>query len=204
MTTTISPGPNGVTITGVNDEDILLFSNNSYSVFFDGSDVGIGQNLQGFQLMSDGTILMTFATLFNSGGTQYNPEDIARFTPTSLGTNTSGSWSMYFDGSTQSLSGTNEDIDGFFVQPSGLILISTVGDVSVPNTPTGTISALDEDILIYTPATGRYTWHMDAGDVGFSDNSNEDIDAFWVAGNGGIYFSTCRELYSIRFGGSGQ
>lgn len=197
-------GPDGVTITGVNDEDILLFSNNSYSTFFDGSDVGIGQNLQGFQLMSDGTILMTFATLFNSGSTQYNPEDIARFTPTSLGTNTSGSFSMYFDGSNNSLSGSNEDIDGFFVQPSGLILISTVGDVSVPNTPTGTINALDEDILIYTPATGRYTWHMDAGDVGFSDSSNEDIDAFWVASNGSIYFSTVGNFTVSGLGGRGN
>ena len=83
--------------------------------------------------MSDGTILMTFAGTVNG----YARQNIARFTPTSLGTNTSGSFSMYFDGTANSLTTNNESIDGFFVQSDGKILISTVGDASVPNTPSG-------------------------------------------------------------------
>jgi Flp pilus assembly pilin Flp len=196
------PASGGTTISDVDREDIVLFSNNSYSLFFDGSDVGLaGINLQGFQLMSDGTILMTFANLVTVNGNTYNPEDIARFTPTSLGANTSGTFSMYFDGSNNGLSG---DIDGFFVQSTGLIFISTSGSVTVPQSPSGTLNANDEDIIIFTPATGRYTWHMDAGDVGLDNGGSEDIDAFWVASSGAIYFSTVGNFTVTGLSGRGN
>ncbi|MCL4869690.1 MAG: carbohydrate-binding protein [Anaerolineae bacterium] len=188
-------GPNGVPLGGVNDEDIVLFVNGGYSLFFDGSDVGVGQNLQDFQLLPDGTILMTFANLFNHGGNTYNPEDIVRFTPTSLGTNTSGSFSMFFDGSQYGLGDTSngrlEYIDGFFVQSTGTILISTVGNMRVPSSATQNIDANDEDIVLFNPTTGYYSWFIDGSDIGFdANNAAENIVAFWLNSQGHVYFST--------------
>lgn len=116
--------PNGA----ADDEDILIYSGGIYSMLFDGEDVGAGVKVQDFQLMPDGTILMTFGNLINLGGTTYNIEDIARFTPTGLGLTTSGSFSMFLDGSTYGLSSASGDIDGFFVDTNGTILLSTVTD----------------------------------------------------------------------------
>lgn len=188
-------GPSNVPLTDVNDEDIVLFTNGSYSLFFDGSDVGIGQNLQGFQLLPDGTILMTFANLFNSGGNTYNPQDIARFTPTSLGTNTSGSFSMAFDGSNFGLPANNANaaIDGFYYNASqNRYLISTVGDPGFSITGnSGGNNVRDEDIFQVDPSTGIQSWYLDGSDVGFDrTNAAENIVAFGLNGNGHVYFST--------------
>lgn len=177
-------GPSGPTLTGVNDEDILLFNNGSYSVFFDGSDVGVGQNLQDFQLMTDGTLLMTFANSFTANGLTVNIQDIVRFTPTSLGSTTAGTFSMFFDGSNNGMSNNSEDIDGFYAQANGSILLSTTGNLS-----SGGYSANDEDISLFSG--GSFSTYMDSSDVGFAaNNDDEDIDAFWLASNGNIYFST--------------
>lgn len=187
-------GPSGETLYGVNDEDIILFTNGSYYQFFDGEDVNVGQKLRDFQLMSDGTILMTFGeTIFVSGGPFY-PEDIVRFTPTSLGTNTTGSFSLFFDGSANGLGDTSngrlEYIDGFYVRSSGMILLSTEGSMRVPASPSGNLDANDEDIVLFNPTSGRYIWHIDGSDIGLNDNNSEEIDAFWEQNDDLLYFST--------------
>jgi len=70
-------------------------------------------------------------------------------------------------------------------------LLSTTGNASV----TG-VSAVDEDILAFTPTSlgdvtaGTWSFYFDGSDVGLADSSNEDIDAADVAPNGNIYLST--------------
>ena len=46
------------------DEDILEFDtgSSSWSIYFDGSDVGVTNDVNAFTLLSDGTILISFNT----------------------------------------------------------------------------------------------------------------------------------------------
>ena len=172
------------------DVDILYFNGTSWSLFFDASDVGIstsGQDVNDFHIVDADTILMSFDAPITLGGLAVNPWDIVRFDATSLGDNTAGSFSLYFDGDDVGLTTTNGQIDALEVLPDGRILISTTKDPSVP----GVTGAADEDILAFTPTTlgdttsGSWAMYFDGSDVGLAD----DIDALDVAPNGDIYLS---------------
>jgi hypothetical protein len=77
---------------------------------------------------------------------------VTRFCPTSLGDNTAGTFSWYFDGSDVGLSTTQERIDAFERLQDGRLLISTNGVATVPGPGGTTITAQDEDLLVFTPA----------------------------------------------------
>ena len=181
------------------DEDILRFdpNTNSWTMFFDGSDVGLGSNssqdVDAFDLLDDGTILLSItgsATVPNVGS--ITDADIVRFTPTTLGATTAGTYSWYFDGSDVGLTTTGEDIDAIDVLADGRIVISTLDSVSV----TGA-TGVDEDLLVFTPtalgATTAGTWaiYFDGSDVGLADTNNEDVNGVWIDPNTGhVYLST--------------
>lgn len=177
------------------DEDILIYNTGSatWSVYFDGSDVGLGSaDVNAFELMSDGTVLMSFDAAFSVTGLgTVDDSDIVRFTPTSTGSTTAGTFSWYFDGSDVGLSTNNEDIDALDVLSDGRILISTIGGVSV----TGA-SGDDTDLLAFTPTalgattTGTWAVYFDGSDVGLTTNSSEDVNGAWVATNGDVYLSS--------------
>jgi hypothetical protein len=102
----VSSTTNGNVGFAFSDEDIVRFDPNtdSWTMYFDGSDVGLGtnssQDVDAFDLLDDGTILLSIAgdtTIPNVGA--IDDADIVRFTPTSLGLNTAGVYSWYFDGS---------------------------------------------------------------------------------------------------------
>ncbi|HLO32810.1 MAG TPA: hypothetical protein VK249_26940 [Anaerolineales bacterium] len=178
----------------VEDVDILYFDGTSWSLFFDASDVGIstsGQDLNDFQIVDSSTILMSFETATTLGTLAVDPWDIVRFNATSLGNVTSGTFSMYLDGSDVGLDTTSEAIDALDVLPDGRVLISTVSSSSVPG-----ISALDEDLLAFTPTSlgdntsGTWAMYFDGSDVGLADSSSEDISGLDVTTNGDIYLST--------------
>lgn len=182
-------------LTDVGDEDILFFDalSNFFSQIFDGSDVGVGgTDLDAFHFLDSDTILMSFTsrrTLAGLGTAEAS--DIVRFDATSLGATTSGTFSMFLDGSSLGLSTSSENIDGIDVLPDGRLLVSTLGSFTVPG-----VSGADEDLLALTPSTpGNYssgTWslYFDGSDVGLSSNSGEDVNGFSVADNGDIYLST--------------
>ncbi len=191
------------TVGGVSfgSEDILAYDMTSglYAMYFDGSDVGLTVNTGGFTKLSDGTLLISpisAITLPVVGSV--DDSDIVRFTPTSLGDNTAGTWSMYFDGSDVGLSTNDEDIDAIHVLPDGSILMSFLGNVSV----TG-VSGVDEDLLKFTPtslgATTAGTWSMyfDGSDVGLSESSYEDVYGAWVDGSNGDIYLTVRGTFSV-------
>ncbi|MCP4418931.1 MAG: hypothetical protein GY805_20125 [Chloroflexi bacterium] len=82
-------------------------------------------------------------------------EDIIRFTPISLGTSTSGSWSLEFDGSDVGLSGSStEDVWGIWQdETSGDIYLTTRGSFTVSG-----ITGDGADILLCgSPTTGSST-----------------------------------------------
>jgi hypothetical protein len=178
------------------DEDILTFDRSSgvWSMFFDGSDVGVGGvDIDAVSLQGDGSILMSFdaAITLGSLGTVADA-DIVRFTPTSTGSTTAGAFSWYFDGSDVGLTNSSEDIDAIGFTPDGRLVISTEGAVAV----TG-VSGADEDLLVFTAtqlgATTSGTWAMyfDGSDVGLSNTSSEDVNGAWIdPATGKIYLTT--------------
>jgi predicted outer membrane repeat protein len=184
----------GQSIGGVSsaDEDILRFDGANWSLFFDGSDVGVGSpDLFAFSILDSDSILMAFNANVTVNGISATPQDVLRFDATSLGSTTAGSFSLYFDGSDVGLSTTDEKIDSVSLLPDGRLLISTTGASSVP----GVSAGRDEDVLAFTPTTlgsntsGTWSMYFDGSDVGLSQTSGEDIDALDVV-NGNIYLST--------------
>lgn len=134
------------------DEDVLTFDEGTgeWALFFDGSDVGLSKgDVDAFYLRTDGTLLLSLLnTLELSGLEPVDDSDILLFDPTSLGPDTAGAFSLYFDGSDVGLETSAEDIDGLMELPNGQLIITTQGKVVVPGA-----SAQDEDALVFTPTS---------------------------------------------------
>ncbi|HKY53169.1 MAG TPA: SBBP repeat-containing protein, partial [Anaerolineales bacterium] len=188
---------NSATVGGVaaQDVDILSFNSTTWSMLFDGSDVGINtstQDLNEFHLLDADSILLTFDAPITLGTLAADPWDVVRFDATSLGDSTTGTFSLYFDGNDVELDTTAEYLDGLDVLPDGRVLISTTGNPSV----SGVTGEVDEDILAFTPITlgavtsGTWSMYFDGSDVGLADTGDEDVDALAVRSNGDIFLST--------------
>jgi hypothetical protein len=175
------------------DEDIIWLNPDTgvYTMYFDGSDVGVTGDSDAFEILTDGTLLLSF----NADGSvpglgAVDESDIVRFVPTSLGATTAGAFQLYFDASDVGLSTSSEDVDALDVLPDGRLLISTEGSFSV----TGA-SGVDADGIAFTPTSlgattsGSWSLYFDGSDVGLS-NSSEDIIGLWVAANGNLYLTT--------------
>ena len=149
---------------------------------------------------------MSFDTDFTlSGFGAADDSDILRFTPTSTGSTTAGTWSWYFDGSDVGLTTSDEDVDAFAIAPDGRLLISTIGTVSV----TGA-SGADEDLLAFTPTalgsttSGTWAMYFDGSDVGLASTSNEDVNGVWVDAAGKIYLTTLGNFSVTGVSGDGS
>lgn len=182
------------TIGGVSaaDEDILYFDGTNWSLFFDGSDVGVSSpDLVAFSFLDADTILMVFSTNVIVNGMTATPQDILRFDAASLGSTTAGTFSLYFDGSDVGLTTSAENIDALTFLPEGRILLSTTGNPSV----TGVSAGRDEDVLLFTAASlgsttsGTWLLYFDGSDVGLGESSDEDIEALDIVGED-VYLST--------------
>ncbi|HXQ35468.1 MAG TPA: hypothetical protein VN843_15730, partial [Anaerolineales bacterium] len=174
------------------DEDILRFDGTNWSLFFDGSDVGVGStDLFGFSILDADTILMSFSGAVTVNGISALPQDILRFDATSLGSNTVGTFSMYLNGIDVGLDLSAEKIDSVSLLQDGRVLISTTGDPAV----VGITGAKDEDVLAFMPTSlgnntsGNWSMYFDGSDVGLADTSGEDVDALDIVG-GKVYLST--------------
>ena len=181
------------------DEDILAFNtaNNTWSLHFDGSDVGLGdsrnQDIDAFFLQADTSILfsVTGATSLPDVG-EIDDSDIIRFIPNTLGSTTAGSFELYFDGSDVGLTRNSENIDAIHILVNGDIIISTKGNVIV-----GNVTAKDEDLLRFAPNTlgantsGYWSVYLDGSNIGLDTSSSEDIYGVWVDNTSeNIYLST--------------
>jgi hypothetical protein len=174
----------------VSDEDILWFDGTSWTMYFDGSDAGVAGDLNAFHIIDEQHILMTFSHDNMVSGVTVDNHDIALFTATSLGENTTGIFSLFFDGDVAGLTTQREDIDAVHLLPDGRLVISAQGTPSV----TGVAGLKDEDLFAFTPAApGNYTtggtWEMyfDASDVGISGGG--DIVAVSVGAGGDLFLS---------------
>ncbi len=195
--TTTVPGVGSVTKQDIVAYDVGL---NTWSLYFDGSDVGLSSfAIDALALLPSGELLIStdvggsLAGLTGGpSGTTIASSDIVKFTPTSLGPNTAGTWSFYFDGSDVGLTQSSENIDALAVLPNGDLLISTSGDPAVP----GLSGLRDEDIMQFHPTSlgattaGTWAYYFDGSDVGLGSNSNEDVDALAATAAGNLLLST--------------
>ncbi|NNJ12716.1 hypothetical protein EKD04_020535 [Chloroflexales bacterium ZM16-3] len=193
------------------DEDILAYdtSTSAWSLYFDGSDVGLGQSglqdVTAFRLMDDGSILFSFvAATAVPGLGVVDGSDIVRFIPTTLGTTTDGSFERYFDGSDVGLTTAAERIDTIGLLPDGRLILSTTGSFSVPG-----VSGSDEDLVTFTPTSlgantrGSWALYFDGSDVGLS-SSSEDVNGVWAdPGSGQIYLTTLGRFSASGLSGDG-
>ncbi|MCP4206981.1 MAG: tandem-95 repeat protein, partial [Shimia sp.] len=107
------------------DEDILSFDTSTgvWSMFFDGSDVGLdanGQEINAFRIDVDGSVLLSLGTVGAIPDVgSVDDYDIVRFIPTSTGDTTAGSYELYFNGEDFGLDTASEDIDAIGFAPDG-------------------------------------------------------------------------------------
>ena len=168
-------------------------------MIFDGSDVGVANaDLDDFDLMAEGNILMSFdrAIRFPTLGL-VDDSDIVQFTPTQLGLNTSGSFSLFFDGSAVGLATDGEDIDAMRYTSDGELLISAYGTVNV-----GDIQAQDEDLLRFIPTSlgattaGSWELYFDGSAVALKAGS-EDLSAVTSDAVDQLYFATKGDFTAV-------
>lgn len=152
----------------VDDSDLVRFIPTStgattagtFELYFDGSDVGLttnGEDVDSVYVAANGDILLSTAGRFSVPGVGGKDEDILRFTPTSLGANTSGSWSIELDGSDVGLSNSSsEDVWGLWfdeASPDNDYYLTTRGAFSVAG-----LSGDGSDIFVCTASsTGSST-----------------------------------------------
>jgi len=142
------------------DRDIVRFIPTSlgtttagnFEWFFDGSDVGLttsGEDIDAVDFAPDGRLLLSTLGSFGVSGASGADEDLIAFTATSLGSNTAGTWAVYFDGSDVGLnSSSSEDVNGVWVDPElGEIYLSVLGSFGVNG-----VSGAGGDIFICTPS----------------------------------------------------
>lgn len=93
---------------------------------------------------------MSTSGSFSVSGASGADEDLIRFTPTSLGTTTAGTWSPYFDGSDVGLnSSSDEDLWGVWAdETAGDLNLTTQGHFSVSGA-----SGDGSDILVCEPGS---------------------------------------------------
>ncbi|EDX84980.1 FG-GAP repeat domain protein [Synechococcus sp. PCC 7335] len=174
---------NGIYLDGIatRSEDIVRYDGTSFSLFFDGSDVGLGgkgMNVDAFTVISDSELLISFDKAMTlEGAGEIDDSDVVKFTATSLGEVTAGTFELYLDGSDVGLTKGEEDIDGLTGLSDGSLLISTQGPSNVPGA-----SANNEDLLLFRPTSlgentsGSWSVYFDGSDVGLGDDSQEFID----------------------------
>ena len=121
-----------------------------------------------------GRILIPTKGSFSVPGVTGKDEDILRFSPATLGPNTSGNWDLYFDGSDVGLTDSSEDLNAVSYIAGNTHLFSTTGSYSAAGG-----SGADEDISRFegnygTSTSGSISLELDLSGLGIS--TGEDMD----------------------------
>jgi hypothetical protein len=176
----------GGTVGGVRfaDEDILSVDagTGAWSMYFDGSDVGLGAvDLDAAERLADGRLLLSTDSPVVLGGVSYDDSDIIAFTPSSTGSTTTGTFGLYLSGSMIGLTTSAENVDAIAVTPQGDLLLSTVGRLTG-----GGLVAEDEDLVKVIGTT--LSVYLDGSAIGLGANT-EDIWGASITGDSRIDFS---------------
>ena len=135
----------------VTSEDIVRYDAGNWSMFFDGSDVGLGGTggIDAFEILATNSVVVSIdgnARIPGLSGNQ-GGEDLLRCTGM-FGPATICSWSQYFDGSDVRL---RDDVDGAFVDGSSIYL-TTAGAFSIGG-PQNPLTGGGEDVFACLSAT---------------------------------------------------
>jgi 3-phytase len=198
----------GATIGGVSvaNEDIVAFDGSAFSLVFDGSDVGLSSaSIDALAVIGPTQILLSFTEPRSVAGVSgtVDDSDVVRFTATSLGTTTAGSFAMYLDASDVGLSNSGEDLDAIELLPDGRLIVSTVGSFSVPGA-----SGAAQDLVAFTPTStgpttaGSWALYIDGSDVSLS-SSSENIDAVALDGSR-VHLSTSGSFSALGVSGADE
>lgn len=191
-------------VTGVRDEDILGFTGTGFVMVFDGSDVGVGGlDLDALFVLDPSTILISFQSPGSVPGITgtVDDSDIVKFSATSWGDTTAGTFSLFLRGADVGLATNGEAIDAISLLDADQLLISTVGAVLVPSNTTVSgsppVFGADEDLLLFqmqdptNPAAGG-TWsiYFDGSDVGLGNTGSEDVNGVMDGADGVLHLTT--------------
>lgn len=181
----------------------------AWSLYFDGSDVGITKPIVAFTRLENGDLLLAFKSrqVIPAVGA-FTPQDVARFSPVTLGEVTEGSFQWYFDGSDVGLRTSGEKIDALDSLPDGRLLLSTIGTASVPYMGHA-LRVQDEDLLAFTPtAFGETTggsWELYLDGTSIPGMKREDLSGVSVDPAGGdIYITIAGNFNIVGISGDGQ
>lgn len=113
----------GIGSTAVDDSDIVRFdpATGLFTWYFDGSDVGlttVAENVDAVAALPDGRLLVSTSGKVKVPGLVLNDEDVLVFEGVLGSDQTSGTWSLYLDGS--DLSAGLGDIDALAYGPGGV------------------------------------------------------------------------------------
>ncbi len=141
--------------------DIVAYSplHDTWSMYFDASDMGLRGNLTAFDANN---FMLVYATPQRIPGVgQVTPQDVIQFYG-ETGPDTSGYLELIFDGSDVGLSAKSESIDALSASSSSRLLMSTTGSARLPYI-VGQLLAQRDDVLEFIvhntwPETSGYWW----------------------------------------------
>ncbi len=149
----------------VTDADIVRFTPLSlgattsglFSLYFDGSDVGLGEAHEGIDALSlqgGNLYLSTRGPAIIPGLGAVGGEDIVQFIPSTLGENTTGVFLLHFDGSDVELSEPSENIDALSFGPlERALYLSPLGSLST----TGFSAEKEDGVRFYPRSLEPFT-----------------------------------------------
>jgi hypothetical protein len=177
------------------DEDILAYDvgTGTWSMYFDGSAVGASTDINAFDPLPDGSILISFnaSTPIDGFGTVAE-SDIVRFIPASTGNGPAGRFEWFLDGSDVGLDGAN--IDAIGLGPDGRPVVSTAASVQV-----GGVEIRDEDLIVFTAGqlgevtSGTWAMYFDGSDVGLT----QDTTGVWIDSTTGKIYLTVGDAFTV-------
>lgn len=127
----------------------------TFSWVLDGSDVGldaVSENIDAIARTADGNLVVSTYGNFSVEGLSGSDHDLFLFTATALGTETTGSWTLYFDGSDVGFNTAQEDLAGLWIDiDTGVLYLNTADNFDL--TGTNQLTGDENDIFSCTPIT---------------------------------------------------
>jgi hypothetical protein len=167
---------NDATIGGVTirDGDIARYDTvaGTATVYFNEDLFSANENVDGFYLRPNGSLLLSTATDATLGGLGFSQGDIVEYNPSS------GIATLFFS---ESLFLNAADVDAFTLLANGHVVLSTAANETLAG-----LAFEDGDLVEYDPVGGGATLFLDE-DLFSAD---EDIDGVHVLPDGSILLST--------------
>lgn len=171
----------------LDDDDLVEYipADRNGSVYLDGGTIfHHDEDINGFDLLDNGNILLTTADNARIGSLNFGDDDIVEYDPAT------GIAMLYFNGSVFSTG--SETIDAVAVLPNGNIVLSTQGHARI-----GALSFEEGDLVEYDLSGGNASLYFDHNTF----HHNENIDAVDILDNGTILLSTASDasIHGLHF-----